>query len=93
METLKLVFVFVLLLSNVFCQEMDADIWREGVEEGKWPNSKEIQDILVRMTRKLGSRQHLGLLGRKESGKTQTARKRHKFQTFVGLMGKRSSWD
>lgn len=33
METLKLVFVFVLLLSNVFCQDMDADIWRENIEE------------------------------------------------------------
>lgn len=36
----------------------------------KWPNAKEIQDILVRMIRKPGSRQHLGFMGRKESGKT-----------------------
>ncbi|CAI5661829.1 unnamed protein product [Oreochromis niloticus] len=93
METLKLFFIFVLLLSNVFCQDMDADIWSEDIEEEKWPNYKEIQDILVRMTRKPGSRQHLGFMGKKESGKTRTARKRHKFQTFVGLMGKRSSWD
>lgn len=33
METSKLIFIFVLLLSNVFSQEMDAHVWREGVEE------------------------------------------------------------
>lgn len=36
METLKLVFISVLLLSNVFCQDMDADIWREDIEEVKF---------------------------------------------------------
>ncbi|XP_026173585.1 protachykinin [Mastacembelus armatus] len=88
MERVKLFLILVLILKNVFCQEMDVN-WREGREEDKWPNSAEIQDILVRMVRKPGPRQHLGLMGKKESAKTQMTRKRHKFH-FVGLMGKRS---
>ncbi|XP_041798343.1 protachykinin [Chelmon rostratus] len=95
MEQVKLVLVVVLLLTNVFCQEMDVDNWREAIEENKWSNSEVIQDILLRMTRKPGPRQYLGLVGKKDFGraKTQKARKRHKFQTFVGLMGKRSFED
>ncbi|KAM9353286.1 protachykinin [Symphorus nematophorus] len=88
MKLLKLVIV-VLLLTNVFCQEMDVDNWREGIEENEWPNSEVIQDLVVRMTRKPRPRQYLGLMGKKDSAKLQTSRKRHKFQTFVGLMGKR----
>ncbi|XP_071326616.1 protachykinin [Trachinotus anak] len=90
METVKLVLILVLLLTNVFCQEMDVDNWNESSEVNKWQNSEEIQDVLVRMIRKPGPRQYLGLMGKKDSAKMQTARKRHKFQTFVGLMGKRS---
>lgn len=33
MEQVKLVLVVVLLLTNVFCQEMDVDNWREAIEE------------------------------------------------------------
>uniref|UniRef100_A0A7N8Y5R2 Uncharacterized protein n=1 Tax=Mastacembelus armatus TaxID=205130 RepID=A0A7N8Y5R2_9TELE len=66
MERVKLFLILVLILKNVFCQEMD----------DKWPNSAEIQDILVRMVRKPGPRQHLGLMGKKESAKTQMTRKR-----------------
>ncbi|GAA6217251.1 protachykinin-like [Lates japonicus] len=90
MEIVKVVVILVLLLTNVFCQDMDDDSWREGSEENKWTNPEGIQDILVRMIRKPGPRQYLGLMGKKDSAKVQTARKRHKFQTFVGLMGRRS---
>ncbi|XP_026226108.1 protachykinin [Anabas testudineus] len=93
MEIIKCVLLLALILGNVFCQEMDVDKWREASEENMWPNSEIIQDILVRMTRKPGPRQSLGLMGKKNSAKTQRARKRHKFQTFVGLMGKRSFED
>uniref|UniRef100_A0A3B4UC83 Neurokinin A n=1 Tax=Seriola dumerili TaxID=41447 RepID=A0A3B4UC83_SERDU len=69
----------------------------------------------VRMIRKPGPRQYLGLMGKKDSGRekslfsffapnSKNADKRlslygtfffpgHKFQTFVGLMGKRSFED
>ncbi|XP_068998029.1 protachykinin-like [Embiotoca jacksoni] len=93
METVQLFLILVLLLSNVFCRQMEAENWREDIEENKRPNSEAIPDILVRMIRKPGPRQYLGLMGKKGSGKLQAARKRHKFQTFVGLMGKRSSED
>ncbi|XP_049901999.1 protachykinin [Epinephelus moara] len=92
MELVKVVLV-VLLLTNVYCQEMDVDNWRDRVGEDKWPNSGVVQDMLVRLTRKPGPRQYLGLMGKRDYAKTQTARKRHKFQTFVGLMGKRSFED
>ncbi|MEQ2266844.1 hypothetical protein XENORESO_019861 [Xenotaenia resolanae] len=89
LEMVKLVLLLVLLLfSSVFSQELDGDNWGSEIQENKWPN---IEDILVRMTRKPGQRQSLCHRGRKGSVKTQSAGKRHKFQTFVGLMGKRSS--
>ncbi|XP_039661323.1 protachykinin-like isoform X1 [Perca fluviatilis] len=93
MELVKLVLIVVLLLTTVLSQEMDVDNWREDIEEDTWPNSDVIQDIFVRMTRKPGPRQYLGLMGKKDSAKTKTARKRHRFHTFVGLMGKRSFED
>ncbi|XP_028985466.1 protachykinin [Betta splendens] len=89
MEIIKFVLILALILGNVFCQDVDVDNWREN----KWPNSDTIQNILIRLTRKPGPRQYLGLMGKKNSAKTQRARKRYKFQTFVGLMGKRSFED
>ncbi|XP_028435254.1 protachykinin-like [Perca flavescens] len=85
MELVKLVLIVVLLLTTALSQEMDVDNWREDIEEDTWPNSDVIQDIFVRMTRKPGPRQYLGLMGKKDSG--------HRFHTFVGLMGKRSFED
>ncbi|KAK5862107.1 hypothetical protein PBY51_017536 [Eleginops maclovinus] len=67
---------------------MDVDNWKEDIEE-KWPNSEFIRNILSR--RNPGPRQYIQ--GKKHSAKTETARKRHQFQTFVGLMGKRSFED
>ncbi|XP_029958131.1 protachykinin-like [Salarias fasciatus] len=93
MEMIKLVLIFLLLLTNIFCREMDADNWNEKTEEMKWPDVGFIEDVLVRLTRKPGPRQYFGLMGKKDTGKAQRARKRHKFQTFVGLMGKRSFED
>ncbi|XP_041843267.1 protachykinin [Melanotaenia boesemani] len=90
MEIVKLGFILVLIMSNIICEKMDTDRWREGIGKNKWSNSEVIRDILTRMTRKPRQRQYLGLMRRKGSEKSQTARKRHKFQTFVGLMGKRS---
>uniref|UniRef100_A0A3Q3ITZ4 Uncharacterized protein n=1 Tax=Monopterus albus TaxID=43700 RepID=A0A3Q3ITZ4_MONAL len=46
---------------------------------------QKIQDMLVRMIRKPGPRQHLGLMGMKDFAQ--------RFRTFVGLMGKMSFED
>uniref|UniRef100_A0A4W6G0G4 Uncharacterized protein n=1 Tax=Lates calcarifer TaxID=8187 RepID=A0A4W6G0G4_LATCA len=93
MEIVKVVLILVLLLTNVFCQDMDDDSWREGSEENKWTNPEVIQDILVRMIRKPGPRQYLGLMGKKDSvndiyiiAVLSVSFPGHKFQTFVGLM-------
>ncbi|CAB1415298.1 unnamed protein product [Pleuronectes platessa] len=83
MEIMKLVVIVLLLLTNVFCQ--DVDNWRGAREENKWPNSEVIEDVFVRLIRKPGPRQYLGIMGKKYPG--------HNFQTFVGLMGKRSFED
>lgn len=40
--------------------------------KNKWPNSAFIQDILVRITRKPGTRKYLGLSGRTDSGKLKS---------------------
>ncbi|XP_075902987.1 uncharacterized protein LOC142902065 isoform X2 [Nelusetta ayraudi] len=88
MELDKLLVILVVLLSSVHCQ--DSDGWTGELEQDKWPNSAVIQDLLVRLTRKPASpRKHLGLR-RKDSTRLQTVPKRHNFQTFVGLMGKRN---
>lgn len=33
MELVKLVIIVLLLLTSVFCQEIEVDNWREGIEE------------------------------------------------------------
>ncbi|XP_029927643.1 protachykinin [Myripristis murdjan] len=88
MRIVKLV-IALLLLTDVLCQEKDWDNWRGHIEESKWPSSEIIQDTLRRMVRKPRPRQYLGLMGKK-AAKAQMTHKRHRFQTFVGLMGKRS---
>ncbi|XP_073341022.1 protachykinin [Pagrus major] len=93
MELVKLVIIVLLFLTNVFCQEMEVDNWTEGIEENKWPNSGVIQDIFVRMSRNPGPQQFLRGIGKKDSATSQRSRKRNRFQTFVGLMGKRSFED
>ncbi|XP_039973364.1 protachykinin [Xiphias gladius] len=93
MEMVKLVLILALLLTHGFSRDVDVDNRGEGSGESKWPNSKVIQGVLVRMIRKPGPRRHLGLTGKKDSARAQTARKKRRFQTFVGLMGKRSFED
>ncbi|KAF7226606.1 protachykinin-like [Nothobranchius furzeri] len=91
MEMIKLGLITALILTNVFCQELDADSWRARIEETKWPNTDVIRDFLVEMTRNPRLRQHFSLRGKKGCGKTSSFHHWHKFQTFVGLMGKRRS--
>ncbi|XP_030013165.1 protachykinin [Sphaeramia orbicularis] len=92
MEIVRLVIVFVLIFTNVLCEDTDVENRRECTEEN-WANTDLIQDLIVRMMRKPGLQQYLRSTGRKSSAKTQASSKRHKFQTFVGLMGKRSYED
>ncbi|KAG7474601.1 hypothetical protein JOB18_013217 [Solea senegalensis] len=86
--TRLLLLLMMMMVTHFSSQHMDVDNWRE---ENKWPNSEIIPDGSVRMIRKPGPRHSLGLMGKKEfAAKLQKAHNRRKFQTFVGLMGKRS---
>ncbi|XP_020566129.2 uncharacterized protein LOC101166416 isoform X2 [Oryzias latipes] len=75
-------------------QETELGPWRREPEETKWPNSEDLQRVLLRVARKPKlCRCFTGQTGRKPTSKTQTAGKRigHTFHTFVGLMGKREN--
>ncbi|KAM9722889.1 uncharacterized protein ACNS7B_018465 isoform 2-T2 [Menidia menidia] len=74
-------------------KKKDAGNWRAETGKSKWPNTGIVQDFLARLNRKPGERQYIAVLRRKGSDKMQTTRKRHRFQTFIGLMGKRSSYN
>ncbi|XP_046887626.1 protachykinin isoform X2 [Hypomesus transpacificus] len=89
MKILMLIIVVFFVLTNIFSQEVYFDDnWKDFDELWKLEQFKE---ILNRMTRKSGPRQFFGLMGKRGTAKTQITRKRQKFQSFVGLMGKRSS--
>ncbi|XP_067305632.1 protachykinin-1 isoform X3 [Pseudorasbora parva] len=50
----------------------------------------ELQTLLERVSRTPGLQQVFGLMRKRSSAKSQITRRRQKFQTFVGLMGKRN---
>nr|XP_049585664.1 protachykinin [Syngnathus scovelli] len=83
MEMLKLVLLF-LLLTNVFC--LNGDKHTSQIKSGK-PDL--IEDILTRMARKPPPPPRR-FFKKNTAARSLAARKLHRFQTFVGLMGKRS---
>ncbi|KAJ8267360.1 hypothetical protein COCON_G00125320 [Conger conger] len=91
---LSLVVVF-LVLAEVFCEEMsandDLNYWTRSKElQDDWLPVDQFKEILRRMTRKPRPHQFYGLMGKRSSAaNAQITRKRHKLNSFVGLMGKR----
>ncbi|XP_046887616.1 protachykinin isoform X1 [Hypomesus transpacificus] len=90
MKILMLIIVVFFVLTNIFSQEVYFDDNWKDFDEKLW-KLEQFKEILNRMTRKSGPRQFFGLMGKRGTAKTQITRKRQKFQSFVGLMGKRSS--
>ncbi|XP_037131029.1 protachykinin [Syngnathus acus] len=84
MEMLKLVLLF-LLLTNVFCLNGD-----KQTSQIKSEKSDLIEDILTRMARKPPPPPPRRFFKKNTAARSLAARKLHRFQTFVGLMGKRS---
>ncbi|XP_019734220.1 protachykinin-like [Hippocampus comes] len=82
MEMIKLVISF-LLLTNIFC--LDGDKWTSQITYEK---SDFIKDILTKMSGKPRPTQRF--YNKKSAAGSLASRKRHRFHTFVGLMGKRS---
>ncbi|XP_072769145.1 uncharacterized protein [Nerophis lumbriciformis] len=88
MEIMKLL-ILVLLLTSVFC--LDGDDHRS---ENKCAESQIIEDILKRMARRQAPPKQTRLPEKKATGvRSRSTNKRQRFQTFVGLMGKRSFED
>ncbi|XP_048007747.1 protachykinin-1 isoform X2 [Megalobrama amblycephala] len=78
-------------LSDILCQNVnpDEDNWMNDKDEVNLLES-ELQTLLERVSRTPGLQQVFSLMGKRSSAKSQITRRRQKFQTFVGLMGKRN---
>ncbi|XP_061698951.1 protachykinin-1 isoform X3 [Syngnathoides biaculeatus] len=63
----------------------DQDVCKDG-----WMSSDPFREMLLRRTRKPRPHQFISLMGKRSMAKTQIPRKRHKVNSFVGLMGKRN---
>ncbi|XP_007902952.1 protachykinin-1 [Callorhinchus milii] len=86
--------VILMVLAEVFCEEMspdeDTSLWGDRSQEDLLePDS--VRELLRRMIRKPRPEQFFGLMGRRSAGSKPLTRKRHKLESFIGLMGKRSS--
>ncbi|XP_067305631.1 protachykinin-1 isoform X2 [Pseudorasbora parva] len=88
MKILLLILLLLSALTDVLCQNFNPD-------EDNWMNDRsdeesELQTLLERVSRTPGLQQVFGLMRKRSSAKSQITRRRQKFQTFVGLMGKRN---
>ncbi|XP_061633471.1 uncharacterized protein LOC133479920 [Phyllopteryx taeniolatus] len=81
MEMIQL--ILFLLLTNVFCLEGD-----KRTSQIKCAESNLIEDILTRIARKPAPPTQY--LKKNTAARRRAARKLQRFQTFVGLMGKRN---
>ncbi|XP_032881519.1 protachykinin-1 isoform X1 [Amblyraja radiata] len=86
----------LLILTEVFCEEIspneDTSHWiANNHSQEKRLKANSVRELLRRMTRKPRPAQFYGLMGRRSLGNKPLTRKRHKLESFVGLMGKRSS--
>uniref|UniRef100_UPI00398E5C9C protachykinin-1 isoform X2 n=1 Tax=Pristiophorus japonicus TaxID=55135 RepID=UPI00398E5C9C len=87
--------VTLLVLTEVFCEEIspneDASLWVDSDHSQKRLVPDSVRELLRRTARKPRPGQFFGLMGRRSFGNKPLTRKRHKLESFVGLMGKRSS--
>ncbi|XP_039516909.1 protachykinin [Pimephales promelas] len=93
MKISLLILLLVSALTDILCQNFKSD-------EDNWMNDRypdevnllesELQTLLEKVSRTPVLQQVYGLMGKRSSAKSQITRRRQKFQTFVGLMGKRN---
>ncbi|XP_056115471.1 protachykinin isoform X2 [Rhinichthys klamathensis goyatoka] len=93
MKILLLILLLVSALTDILCQNFipDEDNWMNDryPDEVNLLESK-LQTLLEKVSRTPVLQQAYGLMGKRSSAKSQITRRRQKFQTFVGLMGKRN---
>ncbi|KTF78079.1 hypothetical protein cypCar_00045953 [Cyprinus carpio] len=91
------IFLLILLLlsafSDILCQNVSPE--EENWMSDRYPDEvnlleSDLKTMLERVSRAPGLQQVFGLMGKRSSAKSQITRRRQKFQTFVGLMGKRN---
>ncbi|XP_037548828.1 protachykinin-1 [Nematolebias whitei] len=96
------VFMCLCVLTQVFCEDTEPkeglEFWtsRNQIQDpaGDWLSRDPFREILLRMTRKPRPHQFIGLMGkRSEANAAQITCKRHKVNSFVDVMGKRSHED
>ncbi|XP_051577088.1 protachykinin [Myxocyprinus asiaticus] len=94
MKICLLILLLISALTNILCQNFNPD--EENWINDEYPNevnlleSEPLQTMLKRVNQAPGLQQYFGLMGKRSSAKSQITRRRQKFQTFVGLMGKRN---
>nr|NP_001166371.1 protachykinin-1 isoform gamma preproprotein [Cavia porcellus]CAA90646.1 gamma preprotachykinin I [Cavia porcellus] len=96
MKILVAVAVFFLVSTQLSAEEIgandDLNYWSD------WSDSDQIKEalpepfehILQRIARRPKPQQSFGLMGKRDAGHGQISHKRHKTDSFVGLMGKRA---
>ncbi|XP_061699035.1 protachykinin-1 isoform X4 [Syngnathoides biaculeatus] len=88
-------FMLFVAVTPFFCkenfqQEIDEYWTNNHIQEDGWMSSDPFREMLLRRTRKPRPHQFISLMGKRSMAKTQIPRKRHKVNSFVGLMGKRN---
>ncbi|KAK2903590.1 hypothetical protein QQF64_009256 [Cirrhinus molitorella] len=95
MKIFLLILLLLMALSEIFCQNFSPE------EEDKWKSDRypgkvnllesDLQTMLERVSRAPGLQPVFSLMRKKSTAKSQITQRRQKFQTFVGLMGKRNA--
>ncbi|XP_016136993.1 protachykinin [Sinocyclocheilus grahami] len=92
MKIFLLILLLLSALSDILCQNFspDEDNWMSDRDPDEVNLlESDLKTMLESVSRAPGLQQIFGLM-RKRSAKSQITRRRQKFQTFVGLMGKRN---
>ncbi|XP_044285316.1 protachykinin-1 [Varanus komodoensis] len=94
MKLLALLAVLFLVSAQVFAEELgepdELNYWADwsDAEQNKEPLALPFEHFLQRIARRPRPQQFYGLMGKRDAGYGPLSHKRHKTESFVGLMGK-----
>ncbi|KAM5303191.1 protachykinin-1 isoform 3-T3 [Glossophaga mutica] len=97
MKILVALAVFFLVSTELFAEEIEANndlnYWSDWSDSDQFKEQlpEPFDPLLLRISRSLKPHRHfLGLMGKRDAGQGLISHKRHKTDSFVGLMGKRT---
>ncbi|XP_024055194.2 tachykinin-4-like [Terrapene carolina triunguis] len=97
MESFRVFFLMILLCSQIFCFEdvpsLEKDPWTAPSLKDEGLQSSSLQRF-AQLVKRGKFQQFYGLMGKRARGVPHTSpagHKRHQGETFIGLMGRRSS--